>query len=80
MKTLHEIVKIKGRFMNHSLRATSASHVFAKKVPEQVIKEITGHKSDCVCVHKCTSNAMLAEVSKVISGTETNNETDEQKE
>ena len=49
--TVKEICKsggLEGNFTNHSLRATCASRLFDQNVPEQIIKEITGHKSDCV--------------------------------
>ena len=37
VKTICEIVKIEGKFTNHSLRATSASRMFDQCIPEQVI-------------------------------------------
>ena len=33
------------RYSNHSLRATSASRLFASNVPEKIIQEKTGHRS-----------------------------------
>ncbi len=33
------------RYSNHSLRATSASHMFPSGVTEKIIAEVTGHKS-----------------------------------
>ena len=33
------------RYTNHSLRATSASRLFASNIPEKVIQETTGHRS-----------------------------------
>ena len=68
VKTLCKIAKLEGRFTNHSLRATSASRMFENKIPEQVIKEITGHKSECVRVYKCTSDGMLKSASDSITG------------
>ena len=70
MKELCKMAQIEGKFSNHSLRATSASRMFDKNVPEQVIKEITGHRSECVRVYKCTSDAMLKSASNHISGTD----------
>ncbi len=35
-----------GCFTNHSLRATAATRLFHKGFDEQVIKEVTGHRSD----------------------------------
>ena len=57
-----------GRFTNHSLRVTSASRIYHKEIPEQVIKEITGHRSDCVRVYKKTSDGILKKASSTISG------------
>ena len=68
VKKLCEIAEISGKFSNHSLRATSASCMFQQEIPEQVIKEITGHKSDCIRVYKRTSNQILEHASKCISG------------
>ena len=44
VKELCSKAGLKGKFTNHSLRATSASRIFQANVPEQVIKEITGHR------------------------------------
>ena len=68
VKTLCKLANLQGKFSNHSLRATSASRMFDNKVPEQVIKEIRGHKSECVHVYKCTSDAMLKTASASIGG------------
>ena len=68
VKKLCEIAKIPGKFSNHSLRATSASRMFHKNVPEQVIKEITGHRSDCVRVYKKTNEELLRKASSSIGG------------
>ena len=62
-----ELAKIKGKFTNHSLRATSASRMFQANIPEKVIKEVTGHRSECVRVYEKTSNEMLEKASKTIS-------------
>ena len=42
--------------------------MFDRNVPEQVIKETTGHKSECVCVYKHTSEVLKEAASKTISG------------
>ena len=59
---------IEGHFTNHSLRATCASHLFDQNVPAQIIKAITGHKSDCVRVYKRTSDHLRESASKMVSG------------
>ena len=44
VKTTYEEAGIVGK-TNHSLRATSASTMFAAGVPEHIIQEVTGHRS-----------------------------------
>ena len=67
VKDICKLAEIPGKFSNHSLRATSATRMFAKEVPEQVIKEITGHKSECVRVYKRTSSEILQRASNSIA-------------
>ena len=57
-----------GKFTNHSLRASSASRLYQNDVPEQMIKEITGHRSDCVRTYKRTSDEIRESASKKLSG------------
>ena len=69
--TVKEICKeagIDGKYTNHSLRATCASCMYDRQVPEQIIKEVTGHKSDCVHVYKRTSEVLKENASKMVSG------------
>ena len=54
--------------MNHSLRATCASRMYDNNVPEQIIKETTGHKSECVRIYKRTSEVLKEVASKTVSG------------
>ena len=61
---------IEGHFTNHSLRATSTSRMYQCNVPEQVIKEVTGHRSDCVRVYKKMSDQLREHASKTIVGEE----------
>ena len=70
VKRACEIAKIQGKFTNHSLRATSASRMYHQNIPEQVIKEITGHKSECVRTYKHTNKELLEKASNSISGGE----------
>ena len=58
---------ITGKFTNHSLRATCASRMFASNVPEQIIKEVTGHKSDCVRTYKRTNENLREVASHTVS-------------
>ena len=72
-KTIKEMCKkagIDGKFTNHSLRATSASRMYANDIPEQVIKEITGHKSDCVRTYKRTPDLIKERASNTINAVE----------
>ena len=64
VKTLCDLAQIEGKFTNHSLRASSASHMYESNVPEQIIKEVMGHHSDCVRAYKRTSDEMLEVASK----------------
>ena len=68
VKELAKMSGLDGKYSNHSLRATSASRMYVDKIPEQVIKEITGHKSDCVRLYKRTNRDILKEASNSIGG------------
>ena len=57
-----------GHYTNHSLRATCASRMFDQNVPEQIIKEVTGHRSDCVRVYKRTGDHLRQVASNVVAG------------
>ena len=59
-----------GKYTNHSLRATSASRMFANDIPEQVIKEITGHHSEAVRTYKRTPDNIRERASSTITGGE----------
>ena len=59
-----------GKFTNHSLRATSASRMYEQDIPEQVIKEITGHRSDAVRTYKHTPDSIRQKASLTINGGE----------
>ena len=41
--------------------------MFDNNVPEQIIKEVTGHKSDCVRLYKCTSEVLREQASHTVS-------------
>ena len=58
---------IVGRFTNHSLRATCATRMFENSVPEQIIKETTGHRLDCVQSYKRTSDRLKQKASETLS-------------
>ena len=58
-----------GKFTNHSLRATCATRMYDNDVPKQIIKEVTGHKSECVCTYKRTSDQLRETASHTVSKT-----------
>ena len=55
-----------GHYSNHSLRASMATCMYQSGINEQVIKEITGHKSDSVRSYKRTSEELLRYASATI--------------
>ena len=42
-------------------------HNYAGGILEKLIKEITGHKSDCVCTYKCIEDKWKCKVSETLS-------------
>ena len=68
MKDLCKEAGIEGNFTNHSLRASCASRMYDKNVPEQVIKEVTGHRSECVRLYKRTSDHIREAASNTVCG------------
>ena len=56
-----------GKYTNHSLRATCASRMYNNQVPEQIIKEVTGHRSEAVRIYKCTSDKLREDASNTLS-------------
>ena len=57
-----------GKYTNHSLCATSASRMYQCNVPEQIIKEIIEHRSECVRLYERTSDDIRCRASETISG------------
>ena len=77
VNTLRETVKnlcskagLPGYYTNHSLRSSSATRMYrgGGGVEEQVIQEITGHRSNAVRSYKRTSDLQREIASKIISG------------
>ena len=68
VKDLCEKAGIPGRFTNHSLRATGTTRMYHDGIDEQVICEITGHRSLAVCSYKCTCDKQRQEATKSIFG------------
>jgi integrase len=53
---------------NHSLRATGATTLFQKNVPERVIQKVTGHRSlDALRSYEKISTAQHEDVSKIMT-------------
>ena len=42
----------RGRETNHSLRATGATALFSAGVPEKLIRDVTGHKSNTLQLYE----------------------------
>ncbi len=77
MNSLHETVKclaneagLQGKFTNHSLRVTGVTRLFDSNIPEKVIKEVSGHRSNAVQLYECTGEAMKHKVSAMMSSSE----------
>ena len=68
IKTLCQKAGLPGYYTNHSLRSSSATRMYRGGVEEQVIQEITGHRSNAVRSYKRTSDLQHQMASKVISG------------
>ena len=44
--------------------------MYQSEVSEKMIEEVTGHKSDCVRLYKCTSDDIRKAASNTISGSD----------
>ena len=68
VKEICSQAKFKGKFTNHSLRRTAATRMFHAKIEEKIVKEITGHSSDCVRMYMKTCDALKRDASLAIYG------------
>ena len=68
VKTLCEDTGIPGYYTNHSLRSSSVTRMYQSGVDEQLIQEITGHRSLAVQSYKQTSQSQRQRASQIISG------------
>ena len=68
VKTIMGKTGFKGNYTNHSLRATTASRLFRANVPEQLIREQTGHRSNAIYAYKGPSSEEKRSVSAVLQG------------
>ena len=59
-----------GHYTNHSLQATAATRLYHSNFDEQIIQEVTGHRSIAVREYKRTSSSQLKRASNCIMGDE----------
>lgn len=55
---------------NHSLRATAATRMYEAGLDEQLITEVTGHRSECVRDYKRTNEAMKRHANSIINSSQ----------
>lgn len=67
IKTMATNAKIEGYFTAHSLRATLATRLYHRSCDEQLISEITGHRSNSIREYKRTCDAQLMDVSEILN-------------
>ena len=60
------------KITNHSLRASSASRMYNSNVDEQLICEVTGHRSNAVHSYKRTCDDQRKTISNILYGHEAN--------
>ena len=64
---------IQGTITNHSLRATSATHMYRSGVPEKVIQERTGHRSlEALRTYERSDSQQHQAVSNILSSSGNN--------
>ena len=51
---------------NHSLRATGTSAMFHAGVPEKIIRDVTGHRSNALHLYERPTQQQKQEVSKIL--------------
>lgn len=68
VKTLCGKAGMEGFYTNHSLRATAATRMYEADLPEQLICEKTGHRSDAVRSYKRTGPAQEQAASDAVQG------------
>ena len=66
VKWLCSEAELKGYYTNHSLRATSATRMYNANIQEQVIQEVTGHRSLAVRGYKKTSISQKRQASNAL--------------
>ena len=59
-----------GKFTNHSLQVSAATHMFNDGIEKQVVKEKTGHRSNAIRAYKRTAEHLLVSAEKAAIGDE----------
>ena len=62
----------KGKYTNHSLRASAATRLFQKGFDEQLVMSVIGHCSNAVSEYKHVSSTQQKQVSEAIHGNHSN--------
>lgn len=70
IKDICESAGLPGFYTNHSLRSTSATTMYQGDIDEQIIQEITGHRSLAVRSYKRTCDKQRKEASNCIFNTQ----------
>ncbi len=68
VKNMCKSAGFEGNFINHSLCSTCATRMYESGMEEQVIAEVTGHRSLCVWSYKCTSTLQKRQALQALSG------------
>ena len=72
IKKMCQLANVGGNKTNHSLRATGATSLYEKGVPEKIIQERTGHRSlEALRVYEHTNAEQHLAVSRMLSGRQT---------
>ena len=59
---------IEGHFQNHSLPKATTTQLFEQGMDPQLIKEVTGHKSNAVMLYKKSNLKMKQKLSDMLNG------------
>lgn len=67
VRNLMDECGIPGYYTLHSLRASCATRLYNRGIDEQLITEVTGHRSNAVRDYKRTSEEQRVEVSRILN-------------
>jgi hypothetical protein len=68
VKSICELGGFTGYRTNHSLRSTAATRLYDAQMDEQLISEVTGHRSVAVRSYKRTGEAQKRKISSIVQG------------